>query len=186
MDDERALVEGVLRGQSAPFVTLVRRYQALVFYVMTGLIENPADREELCQETFLRVHRKLHTFRYGSLKAWIARIARNVALNHLRLNAVRQERQTVPLSPVHEARPDVEAAEGGPDRQLMAERLRTEVDRLPDPAGTIVKLYYFEELSISEIETALEIPAGTVKSHLFRARQALRKGLEEGTGGIKP
>jgi len=179
VDDERELVEGVLLGQSAPFVTLVRRYQGLVFHVVGSLMTNPADREELCQETFLRVFRKLHTFEHGSLKAWIARVARNVTLNHLRRRAICQDQVTESLSPDHVQAMDVAAGEMPPaDARLMNDHLLGAVEAIPRPASDIVKLYYFEELTISEIGAVLQMPVGTVKSHLFRARRLLKRRIE--------
>ncbi len=182
MENERELVEGVLRGQPAPFVALVRRYQGLVFHVVGSLLENPADQEELCQETFLRVYRKLHTFEHGSLKAWIARVARNVTLNHLRRRAVYQEKITDSLTPEHRQRVDYDSAQrSSSDNRLMAKQLRRAVEELPKPSGDIVQLYYFEELSIREVGAILDLPSGTVKSHLFRARQKLKECLRGGS-----
>ena len=179
VDDERQLVEGVLRGQSVPFVTLVRRYQGLVFHVVGGFLHNPADQEEICQEVFLRVYQKLHTFGHGSLKAWIARVARNVTLNHIRKRAVTEEKLTESLSSEKHratgfANPDMSSA----DTRLSTDHVLRAVDELPEPGREVVRLFYFEELSVAEIASILEMPAGTVKSHLFRARRELKRRIE--------
>lgn len=181
MEDERLLVEGVLRGQGAPCVTLVRRYQGLVFHVVGSFLNNSADREELCQETFLRVFQKMHTFEHGSLKAWIARVARNVTLNHLRRRSVYQEKLTDSLTPEHRQRIEHAGARRSSNDDLWFEPLRRAVERLPKPSGDIVKLYYYEELSIQEVGAILDLPSGTVKSHLYRARQKLKDSLEGGS-----
>jgi RNA polymerase sigma-70 factor (ECF subfamily) len=184
VDDERSIVEGVLRGESAPFVTLVRRYQGLVYHVIGALVRNPADQEELCQETFLRIHRKLHTFEEGSLKAWVAKVARNIALNHLRRRAIRQEQLTESISSDYEEQLGLTPIGRSPVEQgLLARSLRSAVERLPLPSRDVVKLFYFEELSVGEVAALLEIPTGTVKSHLFRARRALQAQLKGGPNG---
>ncbi len=123
MEDERLLVEGVLRGQPAPFVTLVRRYQGLVYHVVGSLLKNSADQEELCQETFLRVFQKMHTFEHGSLKAWIARVARNVTLNHLRRRSVYQEKLTDSLTPEHRQRIELAGVQRSSEDHLWVEPL---------------------------------------------------------------
>jgi RNA polymerase sigma-70 factor (ECF subfamily) len=179
VDDERQLVEGALRGQPAPFVTLVRRYQGLVFHVVGGFVDNPADQEELCQEVFLRVHQKLHTFEHGSLKAWIARVARNVTLNHIRKRAVTEEKFTDSLSSAKHESTDIAATDSAAaESRLITHQVLRFVDELPEPGRDIVRLYYLEEMSIAEIGAILLMPSGTVKSHLFRARQMLKRRIE--------
>ncbi len=142
-------------------------------------MHNPADQEELCQEVFLRVHQKLHTFENGSLKAWIARVARNVTLNHIRRRAVKEEKLTDSLSSAHHQSTDIAATESSSaEPRLITRQVLSVVDELPEPGREIVRLYYLEEMSVAEIAAILSMPAGTVKSHLFRARQILKRRIE--------
>lgn len=184
MDDprrpDRDMVEAVLARRPRAFETLVRRYQGLCWHIIERMVRDPHDAEDLCQTTFLRVHRHLHQYRFDSpLKSWIARVAYTVALRHL-------ERKRIPL--VHAADDaehaaalenvgadvDLEAAHG--DAQA-ASHLHAAIERLAPLPRTLLTLYHLEELPIPEIARITGVPDGTIKSHLYRSRLQLRKIL---------
>ena len=82
--DDRVLVEAVLSGAPGAFERLVRQYQGLCWHIVLRMVRHPEDARELCQETFLRVHRYLHQYRYDSaLKSWVGQVAYSVAKRHL-------------------------------------------------------------------------------------------------------
>ena len=82
--DEQTRVRAVLDREPGAFEALVREYQRLCWHIVYRMVHDPEDARDLCQETFLRVHRRLHTFRFECpLKAWIGRIAYSIALRHL-------------------------------------------------------------------------------------------------------
>ena len=181
MSGDRELVEGVLAGIPGTFERLVRNYQGLCWHIIFRMVRDPEISRDLCQETFLRVHQKLHQYRQDRpLKGWIGRVAYTIALRHL-------ERRAVPVvddlpGPTGESA--VELIEGDFDLErsyLDAEllgHLRAQIDRLAPVPRAIVSLYHLEELSIDEIAGITGLPAGTIKSHLFRARVQLRRALE--------
>jgi RNA polymerase sigma-70 factor, ECF subfamily len=181
MSADRELVEAVLARRAGAFERLVREYQGLVGHIVFRLVRHADDANELCQETFLRIHRQLHQFRHASsLKAWIGRVAYTIALRHL-------ERE--PPNARGEAGDDwLERADTGDDLEsTLAAResaaiVRAAVDALPPLQRLLVSLYHLEEISIPEIGAITGLPAGTIKSHLFRSRQALRRVLEERMG----
>ena len=185
MDDpcrpDRDLVEAVLARRPRAFEKLVRQYQGLCWHVVQRMVRDPDEAEDLCQVTFMRVHRHLHQFRFDSpLKSWIARVAYTVALRHL-------ERKRIPL--VHAADDEAHASllesvsddidvETEHRETDAASRLHVAIERLAPLPRTILTLYHLEELPIPEIARITGIPDGTIKSHLFRSRQQLRKLLE--------
>jgi RNA polymerase sigma factor (sigma-70 family) len=178
--DEHARVRAVLDRQAGAFEALVRDYQKLCWHIVFRMVRDPDDARDLCQETFLRVHRQLRQFRFECpLKSWIGRIAYSIALRHLE----RQRAAPVTylddegerdLETLADATFDLETDSG--DEQI-AFRLREGVDALPAVPRTLVTLYHLEELPITEIATITGMSVGTIKSHLFRARVSLRDWL---------
>ena len=182
MESDREIVERVLAGERDAFTALVRRHQRLVAHVVHRMVRDPRDREELCQDVFFRAYRKLDTFAHQArLSTWIARIAYRACLNHL-------ERRELPLyddlRDGDEGEPPIERIAGsGPSPLEMAEAeetrafVRARVDELPVQYRTVVTLYHLEEMSVGEIAEVMDLPDGTVKSHLFRARKLLKETL---------
>jgi RNA polymerase sigma factor (sigma-70 family) len=188
MDDTRVagrdLVAAVLAGRPGAFEHLVREYQGLCWHIIVRLVRNPEDARELCQDTFLRVHRCLHQYRHESaLKTWIGRVAYSVALRHL-------ERKRIPM--VGSGHDDADAAVEniGSDFDLEAacadeetvRHLHESIEALPPLQRMLLTLYYLEELPIPEIAAITGLASGTIKSHLFRSRLRLRNALEAEKG----
>jgi len=185
--DERELVERILDGDREAFLTFIDRYERLVQHVVYRMVDDDRDREELCQDVFVRAHRYLDGFRFESkLSTWLARIARNTCLNHL-------EKKDMPLyadeapSPEGEtpdARaalnrvPDADADVAGAavDRQRR-EVVREGIDALSEHYRTALTLYHLEGMSVSQISEVMDNPEGTVKSHLYRGRKKLKDWL---------
>jgi RNA polymerase sigma-70 factor (ECF subfamily) len=180
VNDERALVEGVLAGAPGAFESLVQSYQGLCWHIIYRLVKDPETSRDLCQETFLRVYRKLHQYRHDSpLKGWIGRVAYTIALRHLERQAVRAV-DTIDSgdeSIIESVASDFDLEQASVDRELMG-HLRAEIDRLAPVPRAVLSLYHLEDLSIDEIGEITGLPSGTIKSHLFRARLQLRKALE--------
>jgi RNA polymerase sigma factor (sigma-70 family) len=183
MESDREIVERVLAGDRDAFTALVRRHQRLVAHVVHRMVRDPRDREELCQDVFFRVYRKLDTFGFQArLSTWIARIAYRACLNHL-------ERRALPLyDDLRDAdgggEPPIERVPGGgpspldaAEAEQMRAFVRARVDELPVQYRTVVTLYHLEEMSVGEIAEVMDLPGGTVKSHLFRARKLLKETL---------
>jgi RNA polymerase sigma factor (sigma-70 family) len=179
MDGDEELVTRMLAGDRAAFRDLIARYERLVVHVVSALVRNDADREEVCQDVFLRVHRGVRDFRFGSkLSTWIARIAHRASLNHL-------ERQRLPLyadlPPGEQARLHPTSPAPDPLAGALAEEarrfVREAIHTLPAAYRTALTLYHLEEMTVEEVGTVLDLPAGTVKSHLFRARRLLKDAL---------
>lgn len=176
MVEETDLVRRVLAGQADAFGVLVEQYQRLVYHLVRRVVDQEQDVEDVCQEVFLKVHRHLAGFAFDAkLSTWIARIAYLTAINYAR----RYRRvRLVELKEGHGA------AREAPKTPLQAlETLDTAaylthlVNQLPPLYRTIITLYHLEEFSYQEIGQITQLPEGTVKSYLFRARQQLKVKL---------
>jgi RNA polymerase sigma factor (sigma-70 family) len=180
MNPDRVLVEAVLARRAGAFERLVAEHQGLCWHIVQRLVRHPEDTRELCQDAFLRVHQYLHQFRYeSSLKSWIGRVAYAVALRHL-------EKKQVPLvdnPATDEADPLLQESDGfdlesaWADAELRA-HLHATIDALPPLPRMLLTLYHLDELTIPEIAQISGLPAGTIKSHLFRSRLRLRELLQ--------
>jgi RNA polymerase sigma factor (sigma-70 family) len=177
LDDDRLLVEQVMRRVPGSFERLIRQYQGLCWHIVSRMVSNREDARDLCQEAFLRVYRYLHQYRSESpLRSWVAQIAYAVALRHL-------ERKQIPLVDGDLSSPFVEVSDGADleaalgDENLIAV-LHAEIQTLPPLQRTVLTLYYLDEVPIVEIARITGIAPGTIKSHLFRSRAKLRARLE--------
>ncbi len=181
MHENRALVERILAGDQYAFERLIKKYQKLVSHIVFRMVKNETDREDICQDVFIRVYRNLEKFRFESkLSTWIGRIAYNGCINYL-------EKKKVPLYDdiTDEERKFEEniADQPGPDELAaesdISEKLKNMIAELPLKYRTIVTLYHLDELSYEEIGSVMNMPEGTVKSYLFRARKLLKEKLEK-------
>jgi RNA polymerase sigma-70 factor (ECF subfamily) len=175
------------RGEVEPFSILVRRYQDRVYHLTLRLLENADDALDAAQEAFLRAFSALSRFDLERPFApWLTQIAANVSIGMLR----KRRPGTVFLDALAEEEADtlIEAAVGArdwgdPQRQLdhaiREEAIQRAVLALPEPYRTVVLLRHLEEMSYEAISAALEMPLGTVKTHLHRARERLRRALSE-------
>ena len=175
---DREMVEAVLARRPRAFERLVRQYQGLCWHIVQRMVRDPDDARELCQDTFMRVHRYLHQYRFDSaLQTWIARVAYTVALRHL-------ERKRIPLVDAGESEEQAANVRDNVDLEAMhgeaetAQHLHAAIERLAPLPRTVLTLYHLEELPIPEIAQITGVPDGTIKSYLFRARLRLRALLE--------
>lgn len=170
---EEELVKAVLRNDRDAFRELIRRYERLVLQIVCRMVQRTPDREDLCQEVFLKVYNKLDNYRFeAKLSTWIGRIAFNTCVNFL-------QRKRVTWQDVDE---ELQDSSKQPDelivRKEQAQQLWKLVDELPAIQQTIISLYHQEQMTLEEISVMLDMPMGTVKSYLHRARQALKKKLQ--------
>jgi RNA polymerase sigma-70 factor (ECF subfamily) len=161
----------------AAFEELVRAYQHRIFAVAVRMLGNAAEAEEIAQEAFVRAHRALAEFRGDAkLSTWLYAIASRLCLNRLASSerSARRQGEEVLMRLPHEAR--------GPDALLEQSELEGALHRaiaeLPDERRIVVVLRDLEGLDYEEIAAALDLPLGTVRSRLHRARMDLKDKLE--------
>lgn len=176
--NERDLIARCKAGDEAAFTQLVEHYQNLVFGVISRTVSNRARVEDLAQDVFLRVYRGMASFRGDSrLSTWIYRITANTCAQQRPGRGVRE----VSLDEDVEGRPlrqpgSVDAAFG--DIELR-DRLDKALARLPARYRLLIAGHYLKDVQYEDLAEALELPLGTVKTHLYRAKRILRRLLEE-------
>lgn len=183
MQTESELISSILAGHPDAFRELVRRYERLVSVMVSRVLQGQRDEADVRQEVFVRIYRKLHTFKYKStLATWIAQVAYRASLNHVKSTDHRAKR-TVDAGRV----PEPANQDAGPVARLETKDVTAfvhrQVNRLPLPYRTVVTLYHLHELSYAEIAGIMDLPEGTVKSYLFRARQLLKERLKSYKSG---
>jgi len=172
---ERELVERCRRGEEAAFQELVDQYKDLVFAVIARTIQDRARAEDLAQDVFLRVHRGLPYFRgEARLSTWLYRIAANVCTE-----ARSRQAPQISLDDEHTServRP-VAADRHASDLEL-SDRLEKAIARLPANQRLMIAAHYLKGVRYEDLAEALQLPLGTVKTQLYRAKQQLRRLLE--------
>jgi len=173
-DEERnegAWIEAARGGDSKAFRQLVDRHRDRAFGLARRILRSETDAEEVAQDAFVRAWRALPAFRGESrFGTWLHQIVVRLALD--RLETLKRRRRREP-----DAEAATEPAVEGPDHEerLRAMRLDELVTKLNDAQRLAVTLYYHEERSVEEVAKILRIPENTVKTHLSRARAALRE-----------
>jgi len=179
LDDSERLVRKIISGNAEAFRVVVDQNKRLVSHIVFRMIRNETDREDLCQDIFIRVYQNLSSFQFKSkLSTWIARIAYNTCGNYL-------EKKKIPLyEDIASNKVSIESHcdySAQPDTQAELEdvsiKLRTEIDKLPAQFAAIITLYHLDDMSYREIGSIMNMPEGTVKSYLFRARKLLKDRL---------
>lgn len=182
MVDQR-LLQKAKRGDRSAFAELVDKYRDRIYAYLYRMVGGREDALDLAQETFLRVYSNLHNFQLGQpFKPWLYRIASNLAIDHLR-----KRRDTISLDAPRNNEDDwfLELADDGPNPESQHEQtelavyLARLVQELPEGYRSVVLLRHGQELSYQEIADVLHLPISTVKTRLFRAREALRLKLIE-------
>jgi RNA polymerase sigma-70 factor, ECF subfamily len=160
-------------SSAAALDLLFQRCWEIAWPTAFSLIGNKHAAEDAAQEALTRIFRALPSFdRRLPLEPWVRRIAVNAALNELR----RERRQPLPLEWMSEVRSE---ASTSPEEPAISQTLLAAVAALPVEKRAVVVLHYWLDWPLAEIAEVLEVPVGTVASHLSRARAQLRSQLEE-------
>jgi RNA polymerase sigma-70 factor, ECF subfamily len=162
--------------RAAGFGARVSENQRRVFQIAYGVLGNPADAEDVAQETFLRTYQKFSSLRDAEkFRAWVNRIAFRLALNRQR----GQRRQAVRDSAWHgsEVITSVDGASQA-EQQVMLTQLRREIADLPEKLRSVLQLSLAEDMEAEDVGAVLGIPAGTVRSRLHTARKILLEAMK--------
>jgi len=184
LDREFELVRKIIAGDQRKFEEIVKLYEHLVTHIVFRMVSDYVDREEICQEVFIKVFQNLEAFNFNAkLSTWIAKIAHNHCINFLRkskLNLLDDmsnpdehgEIQFTASLHTESTVPDKES-----EKNDRANIIRKEIEKLPEKYKIILTLYHIDEFSYKDIEQVVNMPEGTIKSYLFRARKMLRENL---------
>jgi len=177
--DDTRLVEEALQGSHVSFQLLVERYEQRIFNLIRHYTRNPVEIEDLAQETFLKVYRRLSSFQgQSAFYTWLYRIAVNTILDSLKRRG---------RSPV-QAVEDLEAVPHAPsvacpspsatlEREELARITHDVLEELPEIFRTVLVLREYEDMAYQDIADLLGISIGTVESRLFRARARFKERL---------
>jgi RNA polymerase sigma-70 factor (ECF subfamily) len=177
------LVQEVLAGRVEKFEILVRRYQRLVATAALRMGVPRQEIEDVASEVFYKVFRSLHRYEPShALSTWLYRITVNAALDHRRARRHDQKSEEIPQS-LADGRPSQHEEAGDRERAVM---LQDALSRLPDHYRLPLVMTHVEGMPIEAVAQALDLPEGTVKSRLFRARAQLKEILRRHYPGLVP
>ena len=182
---DQQLVDQVMAGNKNVFNLLVMRYQHRVAALIARFVQDPQEVEDVAQEAFIKAYRALPLFRGDSaFYTWLYRIAVNTAKNHL---VARSRRPPAHDLEIDEVEPteigsvlhEIESPEGSLSTNELKNAIEAAVDSLPEELKTAFTLREFSGLSYEDITEVMDCPVGTVRSRIFRAREAIDRKIKE-------
>jgi len=181
---DQALVERVQKGEKQAFDVLVLKYQNKIIQLVYRYVHDPEEAQDVAQEAFIKAYKALGRFRGDSaFYTWLYRIAINTAKNYLVASSRRPPKSDIDAQ-------DAEQYDGAtglkeyatPERLLLRDEIQDSIaraiDELPDELRTAITLRELEGLSYEEIAQTMDCPIGTVRSRIFRARDAIDTRLK--------
>jgi RNA polymerase sigma-70 factor (ECF subfamily) len=181
---DQQLIERIQRGDKNAFNLLVKKYQHKVVSLVSRYVNNPGDVPDVAQEAFIKAYRAIPDFRGESaFYTWLYRIAVNTAKNYI----VAQGRRPPDMDVDSQDAETYEGAENlpevaNPENLMLSAEIRREVsltlESLPEDLRTAITLREIEGLSYDEIAEVMDCPVGTVRSRIFRAREAIDKRIQ--------
>lgn len=180
--DDRALVRRAQQGDQEAFAELVTCHQRYVYNLAYRLLREASEAEDLAQEAFLRAWRGLGNFRgEARFTTWLYRIVTNLCYN--RLPSLRRQLLAADVDDVDTlAQPSEEDPPAAIEAAERRAFLHRQIAALPDKYRLVITLFYLQEFSYQEIAQVLDLPLGTVKTHLFRARERLKRQIQTTEG----
>jgi len=181
---DQILVERVQRGDKSAFDTLVLKYQLRIMKLISRYIRDHSEVQDVAQEAFIKAYRALPRFRGDSaFYTWLYRIAINTAKNHLVARGRRMPNVDIDAQEAEQFEGADGLKEHATPEQLAAKdeleaTIFSAMEQLPDDLRTAITLREIEGLSYEEIAEAMDCPVGTVRSRIFRAREAIDKKLQ--------
>jgi RNA polymerase sigma-70 factor, ECF subfamily len=174
--DERELIAHAQKGDTVAFAALVDLHAQFVYNLALRLLRDPLEAEDIAQEAFIRCWRSLPRFRgEARFSTWLYRIVTNLCLNR----RPQMQRELTALTTVDAA--ELAASNATAERALLSRELRATllaaIDDLPAHYQLLISLRHLQGMSYAEIAAVTELPLGTVKTGIFRARGRLRRAL---------
>jgi RNA polymerase sigma-70 factor (ECF subfamily) len=188
-NEERELVRKAVAGDERAFRKMLESHYTLIYSVVRGVAGQRGETDDIVQEVFIKIFRALGDFRGDSrLSTWIYRIARNEALNAIE----RRAPQVISIDDCEELPAAGENPEASYRRRIGRERLERFMDRLDEKQRVAIELRYIGDKSYEEIADIMDIPLGTVKTYIYRAKLSLKrmmtgagaKAFEKGFGEL--
>lgn len=174
--EEIGIVKRAQAGNESAYNVLYKRYSPFVRKLIYRYVKDMDESSYLCNEVFLKVHEKLSMFKaYDSFGGWLRIMAKNAAIDYLR--HIGNKSITVDPTDARISSATTDLTEDDVVNQISYKQLLEVLDKLPKTPRKVFKLFYEENLSVSEISNVLSIPTGTIKSILSRTRKRIKKQL---------
>lgn len=183
--EDDVLVEAAIGGDENAYSQLVDKYERALYFHILKMIKDREQVEDLVQEAFVKAFNNLNTYSNNyAFSTWLYRIATNHTIDYLR----KKKLKTLSINEPVKTRegemkmqlPDQDAkADRGIIRKQRQEMVREAIDDLPEKYRKVIEMRHMEEKSYQEIADVLDLPLGTVKAHIFRARELLYKALKD-------
>lgn len=172
---DQFLIKSILNGNKNLFALLMKFYKQKVYSLGMSFFKNEHDTEDFVQDVFIKAYTKLDTFQNKSLfSTWLLRIAYTTALN-----SVNRRKEYLPITDEN----NIVAAEETPEekelRKITQLAIREAISELPEKYAVCLDMYFSYDIPYAEISEITGFPLNTIKSHIFRAKQILKKKLED-------
>ncbi len=187
LEDDK-LVAAAIKGDQSAFSLIMEKYQKPLYFHLIKMVKDKEHVEDLVQEAFMKAFDNLSSYSTNyAFSTWLYRITTNHAIDYLR----KKKLQTLSIhEPVKtrdgEMNLQLEDEKASADNRVMKKErsqiIHEAIDHLPEKYRVVIKLRHFEELSYDEISEQLDLSLGTVKAHIFRAREMLYKELKDRRG----
>jgi len=181
---DKELIDRVKNGEKAAYDLLVLKYQQRIVNLVSRFVRNQSDALDVTQEAFIKAYRALPNFRGESaFYTWLYRIAVNTAKNHLAVQSRRPSGDGHDVSEIEQIEgADALKEQATPENLILKDELQATVlkaiEDLPEDLKTAIMLREIEGLSYEEIASVMECPIGTVRSRIFRAREAIENEMK--------
>ncbi len=184
LEDDK-LVAAAMEGDESAYAQLVDKYQRALFFHIAKMVKEKSHIEDLVQESFMKAFGNLKSYNTDyAFSTWLYRIATNHSIDYLR----KRKLQTMSIDdPVKTKEGEIEVqlpdensdTDRGIIRKQRKKIIQQSIENLPEKYRQVIQMRHMEEKSYQEISELLELPLGTVKAHIFRAREMLYKSLKE-------
>ena len=186
--EDKALISAAIAGNQDAFKRLMKKYHGAIAHLVTRMIGNQEEVEDLTQEAFIKAFNSLASFNDEfAFSTWLYKIASNNCIDYMRKRKLRTMSIDRP-SPSSDSDQQYEIPDSSniPDQHILkaqqTQAIQKAIDALPDKYRTVIVMRHQEEKSYEEIAVALDLPLGTIKAHIFRAREMLYKQLRGKVG----
>ena len=183
LSDEK-LIADALNGNQQAYQELLLKYQKTVFHIILKIIRNSDDTQDLVQETFMRAFKTLESYRSEyRFSTWLCKIAANCSIDYLRKKKIRAFSMDKPIE-TKNGTVEVEFQDKGanPEEYMLRKQrlvsIEEAIESLPEKYKEVIVYRHHDDKSYEEIAKIMNIPIGTVKARIFRARELLKKKLK--------
>ena len=185
IDDDSKIVKAILSGDTSQYELIIKKYQSRIIHLCYKYTKNYQDAEEVAQESFMRAYKSLEGFRYDSkFYSWLHRISINCSLNYINSKQKQKEKETISENTCLKEG-EGEISQDSPyntyNMEDIADKINAIYENLPEDLKLMIKYRDIDDMSYDQIADKANLPVGTVRSRLHRARDMLLKEIEKST-----